>query len=217
MKYFLALLAYLIFAVGFLQGQTPTPSPTPTIVSKLTVAWDKSPDPLVVGYVLYASQTAPTGTPLKFASPLSFNIPGSTTVSYTFTNLTDGTYFLAITAKNGAGLESTYSNVIQASIQSQPPPAPTGLKITSQNASPLANRVGFNIQWKTNFPSKGKLLYGQNAANLRQSVKDEGGWTTDHQLKVTGLKRGMTYAYQIVATGKDGLHGISQPATVRLP
>lgn len=67
----------------------------------MTLAWDKSPDPSVVGYNLYWGVASQTYTNLANA--------GSAT-NYTVTNLTKGvTYYFAATDYTLAGLESSYS------------------------------------------------------------------------------------------------------------
>src|SRR3954447_8922967 len=106
MKSLLSTLAFALCAsAAFAQTPTPSPTATPVAVSKAVVAWNASPDPNVVAYNVYASKTAgldpATG---KFASPIGFKVQGIDTTTFTFTNLTDGTYYIAVTAANGAGV-----------------------------------------------------------------------------------------------------------------
>lgn len=194
-------------------AQTPTPAPTPPIVSKITLAWNAPPDP-VAGYNVYASKT-PAGSNGKFASPLAFQVQAPTT-TYTFTNLADGTYYFAVTAVNAAGIESTtYSNIVTATLQATPPPPVTGLRIVSQTATPQTQRSA-RIEWRTNEPSTGKVFYGPSADKMTRLVRDN-NLATSHKVKLTELKRRQSYVYQIVASTKTGGSATSAPATFALP
>ena len=76
------------------QAQTP---------HSVTLAWDPSPDPSVVGYRVYYVNSSGS-----YAQ--SIDAGNSTTV--TVWNLTAGQYFFVVTAYNGAGFESTPSTVV---------------------------------------------------------------------------------------------------------
>jgi fibronectin type 3 domain-containing protein len=197
--------ALLLVAASSAIAQTPTP--TPPIVSSLKVAWDPSPDPNTTKYNLYISTTAPAGAPPKFANPTAFQIVAPT-VNYTFTNLLDGKYWLAVTAANGANLESPYSNVIQATVISTTPPAPTGLRITSVTTA--AAKTAAKVNWATDGPSKGKVALYDKQGRVIDTQGDSTVGTT-HSVKFTGLKKNKTYGYQVSVKTPTGEAGPVSP------
>jgi predicted phage tail protein len=211
--------ALILTTASSLRAQTPTPTPTPSatpaIVSKLNIAWDPSPDTTVVKYNVYVSTAAPTGTPpnQRFTNPTAFQVAAPAT-AFTFTNLADGRYWLTVTAANGAGLESFYSNIVQVTVQSTPPPPVTGLRIVSQTVTPQARAA--KIGWQTDSKSKGKVvLFGPGQKILQtQSDKTTG---TNHSVRFTGLKKGAAYTYQIqvkTPTGGAGPTSVVQSFTL---
>ena len=83
------------FLVGSLsQAQTP---------QSVTLAWDPSPDPTVVGYLVYYGNSSGNYTQ-------SFDVGNATTA--TVSNLTAGQYFFVVTSYNSAGVESAPSTVV---------------------------------------------------------------------------------------------------------
>jgi hypothetical protein len=218
MKTLLLVISALSFPLSaFSQSPTPTASPTatPIVLTKVSVQWNPSPDSSVVSYNVYASKTADINAAGKFTSPIAFQVQASTT-TYAFTNLVDGTYYFAVTAVNGAGLESVYSNIITASLQSQPPGPVTGLRFVSQSATPQTAKRTARIDWQTTEPSTGKVYYGPSKFQMNHVVLDPKVSTT-HKVKLTGLTKGGSYVYQIKATSKKGAIALTELADFRLP
>jgi hypothetical protein len=82
----------------------------------VTLSWipptsneDGSPLPTVAGYRIYYGQAADNLT-----TRLEVNMPGIT--RYVVENLTPATYYFAITAFNGVGVESDLSNVVSKAV-----------------------------------------------------------------------------------------------------
>jgi hypothetical protein len=70
----------------------------------VSLAWDPNTDPDLAGYALYYGTSSG-----NYSSSISL---GNVT-TYTVTNLSDGvTYYIALTARNTAGVESGYSNEV---------------------------------------------------------------------------------------------------------
>ena len=80
----------------------------PTPLGTLTLAWDPSPDPTVVGYELYQGVES-----LTYTSMVDVGNADTTTI----TGLIPGaTYFFAVTAYDSTGLESTFSGEISYTV-----------------------------------------------------------------------------------------------------
>ena len=75
---------------------------------QVTVAWDASPDPTIVGYKVYVGTTSGVYS-------VSVVDVGNVT-SYTVTGLQPGTVYIATTAYDQSGLESGFSNEVSATI-----------------------------------------------------------------------------------------------------
>ena len=70
----------------------------------VTLAWDANPETNVVGYIVHYGSVSGAYTN-------AVNVTGS--ISATVTNLQEGsTYYFAVTAYDGAGVESSFSNEI---------------------------------------------------------------------------------------------------------
>jgi len=115
-----------------------------------TLAWDKSPDPTVVGYHLYEGVATRTYTNMLTVTPAA-------TTNVTVANLTVGqTYFFAVTAYTATGLESKYSNEV---IYNAPAPVPVittqpvgGTNQTGSSFTFSVGATGLNLtyQWHVN-------------------------------------------------------------------
>jgi hypothetical protein len=83
--------------------------PAPGRALNARLRWTASPDSRVQGYNVYVREaTKPHGAPRNAGAP---HVEGDGSVSWTLTGLTASTtYFVAVTAYIGTGLESTLSN-----------------------------------------------------------------------------------------------------------
>jgi hypothetical protein len=82
-------------------------SATSSMAASINLAWDVSSGTVPAGYKLYyGTSSRGYGT--------SFNVGNVTT--YTVAALASGTYYFAVTAYDGSGNESTFSNEVSATI-----------------------------------------------------------------------------------------------------
>ncbi len=85
---------------------------TVTATQNVSLAWDASPDPDVVGYFIYYG-----GAACDFTNRISVGNLTSATIS----NLVERrTYFFAATARNTSGLESDFSNEVSYTVPAAP-------------------------------------------------------------------------------------------------
>ena len=85
--------------------------------STVAVAWNPSPDAAVIGYRVYQGGASGVYTNSSDVGDVT---------NATISNLTPGvTYFTAVTAYDGTGLESFYSTEISFVASNSPPPPPT--------------------------------------------------------------------------------------------
>lgn len=74
----------------------------------VTLAWDSSPDPTVVGYNIYSGVASGTYTN---------RVDAGNATTGNISNLVEGTtYFFAVTAYDASGLESDFSNEISFTV-----------------------------------------------------------------------------------------------------
>ncbi len=79
----------------------------PLLAADITLAWDANAEPDLAGYKVYVGTASRTyGTPVTIG----------TATTYTITGLAPGTYYFSVTAWNGAGQESGYSNEVTATV-----------------------------------------------------------------------------------------------------
>lgn len=136
----------VLFLCALVASAVAQPFPTNLVVrpnqyGSLTLAWDKSPDTNVVGYVVY------TGI-----APGVYNVKAETTnTTAGVSNLAAGfTYYFAVTARPLAGNESEFSNEVTWTITK--PPAPTlrtlGLSAVLKSAESPAGPWRVEHRWE---------------------------------------------------------------------
>jgi hypothetical protein len=83
--------------------------------NSVTLAWNRSPDPLVAGYrVYYGGRTQVYTNIVDAGSATNRSVSGLTA---------GATYFFAVTCYNGVGLESDFSNEASYTVPASNPPA----------------------------------------------------------------------------------------------
>lgn len=121
-----AILCWLLLGIGAGRAQTYYP---------LSLAWDASTDPTVVGFHLYYGCQSKS-----YTNVLSVAATNSVIVS----NLVSGVYYyFALTDYTAAGLESDYSTELK---YGRKPPAPTGLR-TNQVLVVQMKRSLLEFEW----------------------------------------------------------------------
>lgn len=102
----------LILSALTLSAATVTNPP-----ASVWVTWDPSPDASVRGYYVWTATNS-----LALATNF-VKTPAGTNCVATVTNMVRGkTYFFVVTATNQSGLESDFSNEVQYTVPSPPPP-----------------------------------------------------------------------------------------------
>lgn len=115
--------------------------------SSVTLAWDKSCDPSVSGYIVYYNTNFTTLSTNVVAAytddcgnfhpqatnvyhmPFTFQAPAGTNCVLSISNLVSGmTYSFTVTATNLSGLESDYSNEVRFTVPTPAPLPPVLLK-----------------------------------------------------------------------------------------
>lgn len=91
--------------------------------TSVTLNWDPNTEPDLAGYRLYRSTTSGSG----YSKVGEITAPST---EFTDTVIMDGTYYWVVTAFDANGNESGFSNEVSAVLDSTPPGAPAGLKIT---------------------------------------------------------------------------------------
>jgi hypothetical protein len=109
----------MLWAMLFLAAATPSFAGT----SAVTLAWDPpeiSTD--VTGYTVHYGTASGTYTA---------QVDAKTALTFTVSELPDGTYYFAVTAYNQGGLHSEYSNEVSIVLDTKPPAYPRNLKAVS--------------------------------------------------------------------------------------
>jgi len=103
--------------------------PDSAYAQSVNLAWDTSSDTTVVGYKVYRSEQSGS-----YTSPISGS-SALTTVAFTDSTVQSGhTYYYVVTALNTSGVQSSYSNEVQAPIAA--PASPTTNTAPTVNAGP---------------------------------------------------------------------------------
>jgi hypothetical protein len=77
------------------------------VAADVSLAWDASLSPGITGYKVYVGTTSRTyGTPITIGNQ----------TTYTITNLSAGTYYIAVTAYDASSNESGFSNEVTTTI-----------------------------------------------------------------------------------------------------
>jgi hypothetical protein len=98
----------------------------------ITLGWDPSTEPAVVGYRLYVGSTSGAySTVLDVGNATTATVPGLTV---------GATYYFAATAYDALGMESPYSSEISCVV----PPPPRRLQISQTAGARVINGSGWN-------------------------------------------------------------------------
>ncbi len=198
-------LAFSLFFIFFLL------SASPVFAASVTLTWDapttnSDTTPLtdLSGYRVYMSTTSGqynSGNIVKNNIPASSSTGGVTEIT-TVDNLTNGTYYFAVTAYDIYGNESGYSNEIQKTTtggDTQAPTVPTGLSAQAISSSQI------NLSWTASTDNIGVTGYriyrclGSNCTTFTQITI-----SATNSYSNTGLSASTAYTYRVSAYDAAG-------------
>ncbi len=172
--------------------------------SSVTLAWDPSPGPDIVGYTIYLGTNS---------GNYSTSVYVGNATSATLSNLVAGaTYFFAATATDSSGLESEFSNEVSYTVPTVVvPPIPLSIQISSAASSSV------NLAWDPN-PGQDIARYtvylGTSSGNYSTSISV--GNTAS--ARISNLVAGVTYFFAATATDSSGLESeLSNEVTYTVP
>jgi fibronectin type 3 domain-containing protein len=165
----------------------------PGFAGDVSLAWDASVSAGVVGYKIYYG-------------PSSGNYNNSAEIgnqtSYTVADLTAGSYFFAVTARDSAGNESGYSNEVSTVVIETPPPDTTPPVIGSVGSAGITTS-GATISWTTNEASTTQVEYGLTTA-YGSTTSLDATMQTSHSQALSGLTPGTGYHYRVRSSDAAG-------------
>lgn len=187
----------------------------------VSLAWDPSTSEGVVGYKVYYGSTSGSYDSFRTVTGQS---------SYTITDLSEGTYYFAVTAFDTSGNESGYSNevstVVKGTEETNPAlPAPDPVvEIPGDGTPPGISNIaataiepsGARISWTTNEASNSQVRYG-TTASYGLSTPADSAMTLAHALTLAGLAPGTVYHYQVLSTDAAGNRAESTDRTFTTP
>ena len=186
----------------FSSGVFVTPSDNPPPPTGLTATpgefqvsldWDDSTDPDVIGYLIYRSTTS--GGPYD-------EVDDALASAFVDTTVTNGTlYYYVVTAYDNLGQESLYSSQVQARPQDMTPPAaPTGLEATALDSSVY---LTWDANTEPDFSS-----YFIYVSDTQGGPYDEVDSDDVTEWLVGGLTNGVTYYFVVQA--EDNANNLSE-------
>lgn len=75
----------------------------------------------------------------------------------------------------------------------------------------MADSTSATISWTTNYPSKSRLWYSEDADDLTQ-IAEGAEQTTEHRVRLEGLQPNTTYFFQIASIQSDPSAQTESPA-----
>ncbi len=180
---------------------------------EVRLQWDRNSETDLAGYkVYYGTASGRYGIPI--AAGLQTN--------YTVSNLAAGTYYFAVTAINGSGVESGFSNEVSAivsdpggtngGVNTGPTPDNTPPTITGVEA-PYVSTDSAVISWGTSSDADSQIEFG-NTTSYGSVTSLDSNRTTRHALVLTGLKASTLYHFRVKSRGATGLLAVSKDYTL---
>lgn len=144
------------------------------------------------------------------ASSYSDSVDVGYVTSYKVSSLAEGsTYYFAVTAYNGSGIESNKSGQVSKTI---PARDTTGPSITGILASKITTDSA-TISWATDEASDTQVEYGTTTSFGYQNPVD-GTMTTAHSQVMAGLASSTTYYFRVISRDVSGNTTVSQSSTL---
>ena len=181
----------------------PSTSPPPPSTGYVSLAWDAVSAPNLKGYWLYYSQTSRTYTS---------HIDVGTQTTYTVTGLTAGqTYYFAVTAYDGTGNESPFSN--EAIIIATPAPAATSMANSTRLQASLPVAFTDASTGASTGPGNSSTAMQTDQTTVASALLEVGELTVDFLWKRVTFRR--TFIDPIVVATPLSSNDFA-PATVRI-
>jgi fibronectin type 3 domain-containing protein len=162
----------------------------------ITIKWRKNTEADFLRYRIYRDTSPNAATKVDSST----SNPGDT--SKTFIGLTNGTkYYLRVTAVNGAGSESAYSNEVSAIPGDYvAPAAPQNLVVTDSSSRTIT------LKWRKNTEAdflRYRVYRGTSPGPTSQADSTTGG-ISDTSKTFTGLTNGTRYYFKVTAIDSAG-------------
>jgi hypothetical protein len=156
------------------------------------LVWDSNTETDLAGYKLYYGTVSGT-----YVSQI--DVGKATT--YTVSNLGSGTYYFALTALNGAGAESGFSNEVSINLATLAP-------VISSIAANVITSNSASISWATDKASDSQIDYG-TTPGYGSSVVLNTSLVTSHSQTINGLSTGTLYHYRVKSKDAAGNAAVS--------
>jgi len=145
-----------------------------------TTNTDGTPLTNLAGYkVYYGTSSGNYGAPVNIGSQTSYSVTG----------LNAGTYYFAVTAYDGSGNESSFSNEVTKTIVAVPP-------VISGIAAQNMTATGATIVWTTDVASSSQVEYG-TSVSYGSTTTLNNSLVTSHSQSLSGLQSSTLYHYRV--------------------
>jgi len=128
-------------------------------------------------------------------------------VNFTLTGLSDGVYYVAITAYDSSGYESDYSIELNKTVGSAIPPDTTPPQITGVYTDNISTSSG-TVNWTTDELSDTLVEYGMTASYGYTTTLDA-ALVTGHSQNLFGLAPSTIYHYRVLSSDSAGNQAVS--------
>lgn len=183
---------YLLYALLILIFISPLPA------GDVSLAWDHSSSQGVTGYKVYFGNASRT-----YGEPITIGYQNT----FTVTAMRAGEYFFTVTAVDAAGNESGYSNEVSAIVGSADISPPAEVELSSLWVSgPLpidTTGTSIKLSWKTSRPCTSRIEFTYQGGTFSSLVVDLQP-VTDHFVRLTDLRPGTLYTYEVYNTDSSG-------------
>ncbi len=161
-----------------------------TFAGEALLSWDANSESDLSGYKVYfGTSSGNYGTPVNVGD----------TTSHTISDLSDGTYYFAVTALDTSGNESGFSNEVSKTFSTSDttPPVISGLLIDN------ITTTGATIAWTISEPANGQIEYGLTTSYGSFSTF-EANALTFHSQTLNSLSPSTTYHFKILSQDPAG-------------
>ena len=171
------------------------------------IAWDPSPDPSVTGYIVHLGPNSRT-------YPIEIDVGAAT--SYSLSGLPPGkTHYIAVTAYDAAGRESSYSNEVSATESLTAPVATFHASVTSGTAPLLLNFINASTGTITGYAWTFGDGTSSASENPSKAYTSPGVYTVSLQVTGPAGTHTQTKTDYITITGSGDTTPPSAPLHVR--